>query len=76
MEEKFRIKEYNEGQEEDKEEKYRDKNKRYDDTEQRRTPIRIQMRLKRTATDQSLTDHFYSEEKLRELAAALMRLCG
>ena len=35
MEEKFRIKEYNEGQEEDKEEKYRDKNKRFDDTEKR-----------------------------------------
>ena len=35
MEEKSRIKEYNEGQEEDKEEKYLDKNKRFDDTEKR-----------------------------------------
>ena len=42
MEEKFRIKEYNEGQEEDKEEKYRDKNKSFDDTE-RRTPRLIRM---------------------------------
>ena len=58
MEEKFRIKEYNEGQEEDKEEKYRDKNKRYDDTEKRRTLILIQMRFKRTPSDPSLTDHF------------------
>ena len=34
MEEKFRIKEYNEGQEEDKEEKYCDKNMSFHDMEQ------------------------------------------
>ena len=45
MEEKFRIKEYNEGQEEDKDEKCRDKNKSFDDTE-KRTPKLIQMRLR------------------------------
>lgn len=83
MEEKFRIKEYNEGQEEDKEEKYRDKNKSFDDTEQR-TPrlIRMILRLReRRATDESLENieiAVYSESwrSCESLAAAPMRLCG